>query len=122
MTALYLAPRVPLIDVRTGCATTIFYRFLTEFFATNGAGATLDANAFEVLPSAQVDSFSALLPQEGGDLSPVPMLAPIQSDDVSPPWIQQQALPDDLSPAYDMLAMIASLQAQIDDLKKGTTL
>ena len=95
MSALYLAPRVPLIDVRTGCATAIFYRFLTDFFATNGAGATLDSNAFEILPTSQLDSLSALLPQ---------------------------ALPDNLGPTSDVAALIANLQAQIDDLKKGTAL
>lgn len=108
MTALFIAPRVPLVDPNTGLCTPIWYRFLSDFFTTNGATTVIDENAFEVFPMTQVDSFSALIPQEGGDLSPVPM--------------GFVAAADDVAPRDDLIGMIAALQTQIDDLKKGITL
>lgn len=109
MSALFIAPRVPLVDVKTGICNPIWYRFFTDFFTTNGIGTVVDANAFEVSPASQVDSFSALIPQGGGDLSPAVMVPPDVDDDLTPPM-------------SSMLDLIAGLQAQIDDLKKGTTL
>lgn len=108
MTALFIAPRVPLVDLKTGLCNPIWYRFFTDFFTTNGVGTVIDANAFELYPASQLDSVAALLPKEGGDLSPAVMVPPDVDDDVSP--------------QVNVLELIAALQAQIDDLKKGTTL
>jgi hypothetical protein len=106
MTALFIAPRVPLVDPKTGICNPIWYRFFTDFFTTNGVGTVIDANAFEVFPLSQVDAFSALLPKEGGDLSPAAFVPPDVDDDVNPT-------------VTHLLDLISALQTQVDDIKKG---
>lgn len=122
MTAIYIAPREPLVDPKTGLCSPIWYRFFTSLFSTAGIGAVSDEEAFLLYPNSQSDSILGLLNQGGGDLLPVAVVAATADDNVSPASFQTVSAPDDLAPVPDYLGMIASLQAQIDDLRKGTSL
>lgn len=121
MTALYVAPRVPLVD-QNGICNPIWYRLFEQLFSTAGAGGVANTAAFEVAPSGEADAaLWTALQAIGDDVAPVPQSFTVVSDDVSPLW-QVPAVPDDnLAPDYSALrAEIAALRAEIDDLRKGT--
>ena len=120
MTAIFIAPRVPMVDPATGIPTPIWYRALTDLFRTYGDGGVSDTEAFLLYPNSESDSLTALLNQGGGDLLPVAGVAAPADDDLSPVSFQTVSAPDDLAPVPDFAGMIANLQAQIDDLRKGT--
>lgn len=120
MTAIYIAPREPIVDLRTGLCTPIWYRALTDLFRATGTGGVDDNEAFLLYPNSGSDSLTALLNQGGGDLLPVAVSAAAADDMLSPVSFQTVSAPDDLAPVPDYLGMIANLQAQIDDLRKGT--
>jgi len=120
MTALYIGPNVPVVDPQTGLCAPIWYRLFTDLFKNINTGGVDDAEAFLLYPNSGSDSVSALLNQGGGDLLPVAVVAAPADDDVSPVSFQTVSAPDDLAPVPDYIGMIANLQAQIDDLRKGT--
>jgi hypothetical protein len=120
MTAIYIAPRVPVVDPKTGICEPIWYRFFTSLFSNVNNGAVSDQEAFLLYPRGESDSITGLLNQGGGDLLPVAGVAVPADDDLSPVSFQTVSAPDDLAPVPDFAGMIANLQAQIDDLRKGT--
>jgi len=120
MTAIYIAPRVPVVDPATGICDPIWYRFFSSLFSSVGIGGVSNAEAALLFPMDTSDSLTALLNQGGGDLLPVAGVAAPAVDDLSPVSFQTVSAPDDLAPTPDYIGMIANLQAQIDDLRKGT--
>jgi len=120
MTAIYVAPRVPLVDPQTGICEPIWYRFFTAQFGATNTGGVADNEAALLYPGGQSDTMTALLNQGGGDFLPVAVMAATADDNVSPVSFQTVSAPDDQAPIPDYLGMIANLQAQIDDLRKGT--
>ena len=120
MTALYVAPRVPLVDLQTGLANPIWYRLFEQLFNMAGAGAATDAEAFTLMPAQQdTTAFVQLARQD--DLRPAPMQFPAIPDDLSPTPQSFFFAADDVMPVIAALqAEVAGLRAEIDDLRKGT--
>jgi hypothetical protein len=119
MTAIFIAPRVPLTD-GNGVCNPIWYRFFSGLFNISGDGATSDATAFEVAPASQFDSLAPLLELKGGDQSPVAQGFVITPDDVNPVAQSFFFSADDVLPLIGSLRdEIAVLRSQIDDIRKG---
>ena len=103
MTALFIGARVPLVDLNTGLATPIWYRFFSDLFVSSGVATVANSLAFEVAPQF-FDGGSAVATGLT-DLAPVFSLPP---------------LPDDNAPSLAGLqAEVAELRALVDDLRKG---
>ena len=120
MTALYVAPRVPLVDLQTGLANPIWYRLFEQLFNMAGAGATTDAASFALMP-AQQDTSAFVQFARQDDLRPAPMQFPAIPDDLSPTPQSFFFAADDVMPVIAALqAEVAGLRAEIDDLRKGT--
>lgn len=107
MTALFVAPRVPLVDPKTGIINPIWYRLFEQLFSTAGVGSVPDSSAFDVSPSINPDQIMTALEQIGNDLSPS--------------FPEQKQTEDDVSPMVSALAAeVAALRALVDDIRKGT--
>ena len=105
MTALFIGARVPLVDLNTGLATPIWYRFFSDLFVSSGVATVTDSMAFEVAPQ-QFFGGGGAVTTGLADLAPVFSLPP---------------LPDDNAPSLAGLqAEVAELRALVDDLRKGS--
>ena len=135
MTALYVAPRVPLVDLNTGLANPIWYRLFEQLFNMAGIGGVTDADAFSIMPAQLDPSTVAALFVRQDDVTPTPAQFPALANDVTPSPAPFPGFPDDVTPqaqgfffaADDVMPVIAALQAEvaglraeIDDLRKGT--
>ena len=120
MTALYVAPRVPLVDLNTGLASPIWYRLFEQLFNMAGVGGVTDAEAFSISPMPpDLATIAQFVRQD--DVSPPPQQFPVFPDDVSPPAQSFFFSADDVMPVIAGLqAEVAGLRAEIDDLRKGT--
>lgn len=106
MTAIYIAPRVPLVDPRTGLVEPIWYRFFSSLFNTDGEGAVDEAALVAPSAGSVSDQFLTLLDQGGGDQSPAAQNYFFAADDVLP--------------MFGMLRdEIAMLRAELNDIKQG---
>ena len=120
MTARFIAPRVPVVDAQ-GIANPIWYRFFSDLFSNAGTGSVSNSEAFDVSPmqdyaAAQFYSLAVADP-----LLPVAQAAAPFADPLIPASPSAAPFPDDLSPSLHwVLAEIAMLRAEIDDLRKGT--
>jgi len=119
MTAIYIAPRVPIVDPKTGICEPIWYRFFSRLFAVTDNGGVSDAEASLLYPKGESDSLTALLNQGGGDLLPVAGVAAPADDNLSPVSFQTVSAPDDLAPFPDVAGLIAAVQKQIAALPTG---
>lgn len=121
MTAIYIAPRVPVVDPQTGICDPVWYRFFSMLFQTVGDGVLTDEMAFEASPSIQTDSLLTQVNQLTDDVRPAGQTFVALSDDVAPPSQSVFFSADDAVPAISaLLDQVAMLRAEIDDLRKGT--
>ena len=120
MTALYVAPRVPLVDLQTGLANPIWYRLFEQLFNMAGVGGVSDAEAFSIMPM-QPDLATVAQFVRQDDVAPLPAQFPALANDVTPLAQGIFFAADDVMPVIvGLQAEVAGLRAEIDDLRKGT--
>jgi|688.fasta_scaffold13942_5 hypothetical protein len=91
------APRVPLIDERTGLVSREWFRFFNNLFVLTGSGTNqFTLNDFEIQPDALAQTESAL-----GDIQ-----SQIQALQLLPP--PQQIVPADYGSFYDTTTQVAA--------------
>ena len=54
MTATFIAPRVPLVDPRTGLCNPIWYRFFTEAFNVSADTSVGETDSFSIAPPVTI--------------------------------------------------------------------
>ena len=119
MTAMFLPPRVPLVDIRTGTITREWYLLLQSLFGSNTSGDTEDFG-----PSAGVsaDQIATILDRLSSEMQLVPPPVAVMplADDLQPPPAPLFIAADDVLPAVtQLLDRIAMLEKRINEMAQG---